>query len=358
MKKMVLVLIVLMAVSIFAGCSMNSPTVEASQNNSPAQSVETTPAQSVETTPTTAKQIKVAYAVMTLGAPYFVEVANGIKSAGEALGWEVTTDDAQMDVAAQIAALETYISQGYDAIFLSSVDSASCATLVKEAVEKGIYVITEATIVEGTSAHVGPDEYDMGYTMGTAVGEYCEANFTGDIKAVTFGTTNHTYTINREKGMVEGLDEIYTKGEVIYIQDQGTIGALTTEDGMDIMEGILQSNPDINVVMGCNDDSIMGAYEAAKAAGADLTQMCFGGVNAIDEALELIKSEKDAGAGAYRVSVDTTPFETGEICVQTLQQIFEGQTFTEKVVVPSKAVTWDNIDSYFTDGTLNTTTED
>ena len=50
---------------------------------------------------------------MTLESPYFVEVSEGIKEKCQELGWECTVQDPKMDVASQLAAIETYIDQKY-----------------------------------------------------------------------------------------------------------------------------------------------------------------------------------------------------------------------------------------------------
>ena len=65
------------------------------------------------------------------------------------------------------------------------------------------------------------------------------------------------------------------------------------------------------------------------------------------QALDEIKAEKDTGEGAYRATVDITPFEHGERDVEVVEALFNGEEFTEQVIIPAKAVTWDNIDEYF-----------
>lgn len=332
-----IVMVMAMLIAALAGCSMNTGNL--SKDEAITKS-DLSSSQSVST----GKKIKVAYSTMTFGAPYFVEVGNGMKAAGEKLGWEVSLNDPKGDVAAQVSALENYIAQDYDLIFLSALDTAACAPLVKKAADAGIPVITEATIVAGTAAHVGPGEKDMGMTLGKAVGEWCKANLKGKIKVATYNVTQDPNTKVREQGMREGIEQMYGKENITYV---ASLGALTPEDGIKNVEGILQSNPDLNVVMGCNDDGVMGSYQAAKSAGADLTKMCFGGINAIPQALDLMKSEKGAGKGAYRVTVDIVPFKTGEICIDIAKRVLEGEKFTETVGIPTKPVTWDNILDYF-----------
>lgn len=290
---------------------------------------------------------KIAYTTMTLESPYFVEVSEGIKEKCDELGWQCVIQDPKMDVASQLAAIETYIDQEYDGIIISAVDAAALSSVVKEAVDAGIKVIGSSTDIENIQAFVSAGEYEMGYALGTAIGEWAEENLTGDLKGVTFGTINDQNVMIREKGMREGVEKVYTKGKVSFINEVGTLGGVTGEEGMANMEGIMQSTPDINLIMGSNDDTILGAYEAAKSAKMDLTKMAFGGVNAVEQALQTIKEEKDSGTGAYRVTVDITPHLHGVTDVGVIQQLFEGKEFKDQVIIEAKPVTVDNIDEYF-----------
>jgi ribose transport system substrate-binding protein len=289
------------------------------------------------------KKIRALYTPMTFGAPYFVQVGDGMKARGKELGWDVSVVDPKGDIAAQLAQLETAVDQGIDVIFLSALDSNAVKGIVKKAVDKGAIVITEATIVEGTSAHVGPGEDNMGRSLGEAMGKWAQTALKGKIKVATYHVTQDPNTLVREAGMRSGLEAFYKNGTIEYV---ASLGGLTPEDGIKNMEGILQANPDINIVMGCNDDSIMGSYQAAKSAGIDLNKVGFGGVNAIPQALDLMKKEKAANKGAYRVTIDIIPFETGRMCVDLANKILQKKPFDKLLVVPAKAVTWQNIGTY------------
>lgn len=292
------------------------------------------------------KSIKIAYTTMTLSSPYFTEVSNGIQKACKDRGWECTVQDPKMDAASQMSAIEDFIQQKYDGIVISAVDSPSMGDIVKKAQAAGIKVIGSSTKLQGEDAFVCAGEREMGSALGTAIGAWSENNLTGNLKGVTFGTINDPNVMIREQGMRDGFSEKYTKGKITWINKVGTIGGVNSDDGMKNMEGILQSNPNINIIMGSNDDGVLGAYEAAKSAGKDLTKMAFGGVNAVDEALKLIKSEKAAGTGAYRATVDITPEKHGEKDVEVMEGLLNGKKYPDQVMIPAKAVTWDNIDSY------------
>ena len=306
--------------------------------------VETTVAEATaaETT-AAATKIKVAYTTMNLASPYWVEVSNGIKEAGEALGWEVTIHDAKGDVAGQVSTIETFITQGYSVIFLSALDRNAVADVVAKAMKAGIPVITEATIVEGTAAHLGPVEEDMGRTLGEAAGQWLADNFTGTCNLASYFVKEDPNTLRREAAIRAGVEKFYT--DVNWV---ATLPSITPEDGTNNFENLLQSNPDINGALSVCDDGVIGSYQVAVTAKLDLDKMIFGGINAIPQALDLMKKDKDAGYGAYRVTVDIVPKETGTILVDVAKRILDGENMAgREPVIPVKAVTWDNIDEYF-----------
>lgn len=339
MKKILAMILTGVMVMGLVACGQSSDTTETATTEEA-----TTEEASTEEADDT---IKIAYTTMTLSSTYFTSVANGIESACEEMGWECTIQDPQMDAASQVSAIEDFILQGYDGIIISAVDSAAVVDVVAQAQEAGIKVIGSSTSIEGQDAFVSADEFDMGYTLGVAIGEWCAENVEGDIEGLTFGTINDPNVMIREEGMRAGFEEMYTDGEVTWINETGTIGGVDSDDGMANMEVILQSNPDINVVMGSNDSGILGAYEAAKAAGKDLSVMAFGGVDAVQEALDTIYAEKEAGDGSYVATVDITPFDHGVTDVEIMQTLFDGETYEDQIVIEACAVTWANIDEYF-----------
>jgi len=290
-----------------------------------------------------AEDIKVVYTTMNLASPYWVEISTGIEDGAAELGWEATIHDAKGDVAGQLSAIENFITQGYDVIFLSALDRNAVADVVAKAMDAGIPVITEATIVEGTAAHLGPVEEDMGRALGEAAGQWLAANFEGTAKLATYFVQEDPNTLRREAAIREGVEKFYPDVEWV-----ASLPSITPEDGLNNFENLLQSNPDINGVLSCCDDGVIGSHQAAVAANLDLSNMIFGGINAIPQALEVMKQEKDADYGAYQVTVDIVPYETGKILIDVAKRILDGENMTgREPAIPVKAVTWENIDEYF-----------
>ena len=131
----------------------------------------------------------------------------------------------------------------------------------------------------------------------------------------------------------------------------GTVFAITTGGGLEValVVGIPAATLGVQLDVLAKMVGTYFTHEAAKAAGKDLTKMAFGGVDAVDQALDEIKADKEAGEGAYRATCDNTPYAHGMKDVDIAEQLFDGETFNEQILIPAKAVTWDNIDDYFTD---------
>lgn len=117
--------------------------------------------------------------------------------------------------------------------------------------------------------------------------------------------------------------------------------AHTRELGLNAIETLLQSNPDLNVVLGINDDSVLGAYQAMMSAGKDGKDVILVGFDAIEEALLKIKE-----GGIYRGTIDIAPFESGKVIVETAKKVVEDGPIKDLIEFPVTKVTSENVDEF------------
>jgi ABC-type sugar transport system substrate-binding protein len=99
---------------------------------------------------------------------------------------------------------------------------------------------------------------------GKRAGEWVDKNLgTKPIVVVELeGTTGSAPAIDRKKG----FDTVVAGNPNIKIAASQT-GNFTRSEGKQVMEGLLQSNPKIDVLFAHNDDMALGAIEAIEAAG-------------------------------------------------------------------------------------------
>ena len=91
---------------------------------------------------------------MDLSNPFFAQMANSAKEAAAEAGVEITVTDGQSDSQKQVTALENFISQGCDTIFVVPVDGEALKSTIADAQSKGIKVITHTTEIEGADAFI------------------------------------------------------------------------------------------------------------------------------------------------------------------------------------------------------------
>ena len=108
-------------------------------------------------------------------------------------------------------------------------------------------------------------------------------------------------------------------------------------EGLTVFENILQANPEIAGVFAHNDEMILGAIEAAKAAGRD-AEIIFVGFDAIDDALTAVRDESLAATVAQQ------PALMGDLGVRTAFSYLSGDTVPEYIPVDLALVTPETIE--------------
>ncbi|GAA1918153.1 ABC transporter substrate-binding protein [Microbacterium aoyamense] len=174
--------------------------------------------------------------------------------------------DAQQKQENQIKAIRSYIQQGVDYIAFSPVVETGWDAVLNEAKAAGIPVVLTDRAVDSKDdslyvTFLGSDFIEEGKKAGDwVVEEFADADKVNIVQLE--GTTGAAPAIDRAEGFAEviGADD---KFEIVASQT----GDFTRAGGKQVMEAMLKSNPDIDLVYAHNDDMGLGAIEAIEAAG-------------------------------------------------------------------------------------------
>lgn len=279
---------------------------------------------------------KIAYVTMDVTSPYFIKMIDGMKEEAEALGVELTVHDGKYQAQPQIDAIDTLITQGVDAIILSANDPAALQPSVDKAKEAGIKIVAANVEMQNTDAFVSLVEKDYGLTGGEIAGKYIAEKMGGEAEVAILTFTQVPAVIQRAEGLKEGILKHAPNAKVVT-----EVEASTREAGLKAIENVLQTNPNLNVVVGINDDAVLGGYEAMMAAQRTGDDVCLVGLDAVDEAIAKVKE-----GGIYRGTVDIDPFGSGKLILKTTKKVLEGETMSEMIKFPMVPVTKENIDKY------------
>lgn len=204
-----------------------------------------------------------------------------------------TLFDAGSSAETQSQQVTEVINQGYDALIVQAVDSASLAASVTEAEEAGINVVCINLAPDCViSGRVGLDSYNSGYMVANhaaaitgGTGRCVALSCPVALSSVLFGT----------QGFKETLENDYPGMEFLEAQP----GDWTTENANEIMRNFLTKyNNDIQVVFCENDQMAFGVSQAVEAAGLTGKVLIYG-CDGLDEAKEYIREGKMTGSYCY-----------------------------------------------------------
>lgn len=262
----------------------------------------------------------IGFSVSTLNNPFFVTLSEGAKEKAEEEGAELIVVDAGDEAAKQASDIEDLISKNISVLIVNPVDSDAVAPAVKDAVSKGIKVISVDRVVNGVdvdcaiaSDNVAGAEAATEYLV-SLIGE-------GAKVAELEGVSGASATIDRGQGFHNVADD---KLNVVSKQTAN----FNRSEGMTVMENMLQADSGIQGVFAHNDEMALGAIEAIGNRNIVVV-----GFDATDDALNAVKSGKMAATVAQK------PDLMGATAVETALKILNGESVEKEIPVEVELIT-------------------
>ncbi|MGB9834182.1 MAG: ribose ABC transporter substrate-binding protein RbsB [bacterium] len=314
MKKfLILALSLVLIGGLLASCAPSQP------SPSPTTSPSPTP---------TAKKITLGLVLSTLNNPFFVTLRDGAQAEANKLGVTLIVMDSQNDSAKEASNIEDLISRKVDAILVNPTDADAVVPSIKKANDAKIPVFTIDRGANGgvIVSHIASDNV----AGGKMAGEYLAKALNGKGKVVELEGIAGT-SAARDRG--QGFNEVMKNYPDIQIVARQTAD-FDRAKGLSVFENILTAQPEINGVFAHNDEMVLGAIQAAEAAGR--TGIIFVGFDAIDDAIKAVKD------GKLAATVQQQPALMGQLGVQTAVDYLNGKTVEKYIPVPLKLITKEN----------------
>lgn len=269
----------------------------------------------------------VAYMPPATEFPYYMAIEQGLEARAEELGHETfTLAPLEDNVEEQIGMFQDVLQRDPDAVVLSTHDEQAAAPLVEQMVDAGIAVAIVNTDIPDfpTPIHavVGYVQRDGTYKLGQHVAEEYGTDFNvGLIEGVP-----GYHSDERIGGFVDAIEE-HEGFEII----ETLPGDWNIEGGNDAGMDMLQSHPEIDLIMAANDYMAIGANAAAESLGQD--DVLIFGNDGDTQGLEEI------AAGDWEATVMTFPFDMGEDTMQVIHDcLTEGEVESFFHEIPTEVV--------------------
>ncbi|MFQ5859645.1 MAG: substrate-binding domain-containing protein, partial [Anaerolineae bacterium] len=206
-------------------------------------------------------------------------------------------------------------------------DADAVVPSVQKANEAGIPVLTVDRSASGGDivSHIASDNVAGGRMSGEFL---CDALGSKGKVVELEGIPGTSAARDRGQGFNEYMSANCADVEIVARQTAN----FNRAEGLSVFENILQAQPEIDGVFAHNDEMILGAIQAAEAAGrAD--DIVFVGFDAIDDAVQAVN------VGSLAATIAQQPAEMGRLGVETAVQHLKGQSVPAFIPVPLQLVT-------------------
>lgn len=317
-KIAILILALALVIGLTVGCGATATTA-ATTVATTAATTATTKAATTAAATTAAKQYKFAFAVKNQTNPFFISMATGMKDACAKIGatLNVQATEKETDIDKQIQMLQTFLTQKYDAIFVTPLSSTAIVPFIKECNDAKVPIILVDTRADEAELKkigakmdyfVAGDNENAGLLAAKATIEALSNK--GDI-AILDGAAGAASGIAIRKGMLAGLEGSGINVKVSQAADWNR------NKGFDVTQTILIANPKLSAILAANDEMALGAVRAVKESGLNIKVI---GINNAPDAQTAIKS------GEMFATVDKASYEQGTTAIGKAVDLLSGKT--------------------------------
>jgi ribose transport system substrate-binding protein len=242
--------------------------------------------------PPTSLAKRVAWA-NTAETEIFTALGNGMHAAARDTGLDYVTANAGGNPQTNVSQMNTFLARGVGAMTVQPLNSSAQEPVMQQAIDAGVCLI--GIINHPCTLQIAASQYDIGLTQGRAAAHWIRTRLDGRATVLNLNQTQTSPQLAlRNRGVLAGLK---TAGPGVRVIDRfATVEQQSLRGAFDLMTTVLQSTPDVAVVLG-DDTPVVGAYRAVQQSGRLRDEMYFGGVDGDANALALIKQ-----GGPYRAS--------------------------------------------------------
>ncbi|MCE0490826.1 substrate-binding domain-containing protein [Pantoea sp. Mb-10] len=282
------------------------------------------------------KTLKIGGVSKTLTNEYWRLLGEGYQNAAKKYGITVAYQAAanEDDQLGQLSIAETLLEQGFNGLLISPQTDINLEPALETANSKGIPVVNvNDAVVPGVRYYVGNVQKDNG------------------VRVAKWFIAHHPN--GGKVAVIEGQPGVYAAGqrtagfrETLQANGKFTLVASvpanwSREQAYNAASTILQQHPDLVGFYANNDTMALGVVEAVRAQNKSKQTAVFG-TDGISDAYASIKRGELTG------TVDSFPVLTGEVAMEVILRVINGQTLSRVVTTPQALITQENVEAFST----------
>ncbi len=225
-----------------------------------------------------------------------------------------------------------------DALILAPVQNRAVHTLRERALRSRIPLIAESAPQDG-AIYLGPNNFDASVALGVWAGEYVRDHLGGNacVLDIVLQLPN---TRARSAGFSKGLRSVLgDAAQIVTVDGHGLYN-----EAYQVAKDALRVHPEINVIFGINDDSVLGGLQAYLDLDRDSERLLAVNVGGEGKTLFDVLHR----GGPLKACVALFPEVVGRLAIDAALRLWAGQDIGTAIVTPSTLLTADNLTDYYT----------
>lgn len=199
-------------------------------------------------------------------------------------------------------------------------------------------VIAESIPFAGITTLIAIDSYRAGASLGEWVGQYTLEQMQGKARVLFVGLPSFSDTAERARGFFDGLNRLVHPEFAMTLDGRGV-----RQQSYQVAMAALSIHPDINVVIGVNDQATLGAMDAVRELRIPVEHVLLGtfGLEGV-AGKQLLMRECPRSVG-----VAMFPEFIGRVCADVAIKAYNRMPLPAQVVTPTAVVTCDTLPRYY-----------
>jgi ribose transport system substrate-binding protein len=269
--------------------------------------------------PTPAGSKTIGVTLLTRAHLFYRDLEAGLREEADSNKYDLIVTAAEFDLGKQTSQIEDFVARKVDAIIVCPVDSKGIGAGIRKANEAKIPVFSaDIAAQEGeVTSHIASDNVAGGRLAGEYLGKILGGKG-------TVGIINQpaiTSVLDRVRGFTEAIAKFPEMKIVADVNGQGV-----RDRAMQAASDVLQAHPDIKGIFGINDDSALGALDAAQQFKR--MSVAIIGYDATPPAVDAITKGTQLKADVIQY-----PKLIGSTTIQKIKEHFSGQQVPKVVPV-------------------------
>lgn len=280
--------------------------------------------------------LRIGATYMTMNNPFYSVIDEELRLMIESRGDILLTRDPALDQDKQNDQIHELLAGGIDLLVINPVDFQQIRPALEEARDAGVPVVIVDSQVSDpalVACTIASDNYGAGVL--------CAEHLIRTRDSARIALLEHPTAQS-------ALDRIQGFCDTIADYPQYQIVGRASSDGqlelaMPALDGLLDADPDIDVVMALNDPTTLGAMAALEERQL-LDRTLVYGVDGAPEAKNMIFE------GVMTATVAQSPIQIGQTTAQVIYQILSGENYESEIIVPVELITAENVGQFGSDG--------